>query len=398
MRIAHITATYPPYKGGTGNVCYHNARELVKRGHEVHVFTAAIRGAPAEECHDDVIVHRLRPTVRYGNAPFLPMLYRELSSFDLAHLHMPFYGGSETIYLWNRLRHIPLVITHHQDVHLDGPAGLVANLHDRLLGRRLMQRADRLCFTSLDYARGSKFAPLLQSDQARVAELPNGVDTDFFSPGPRPAHLIDRYKLDGKRVLLFVGALDRAHYFKGVADLLQGVSILNDPNLALIVVGQGDMQETYGRQATDLGLAAQTHFPGFVLDDELPAYYRLADATVLPSTTAGEAFGLVLIESLACGTPVVASALPGVRTVVADGEDGFLVGPGDPEALAAQIGRLLSLSPAQREEMGAVGRRKVEQRYAWSRIGDQLDELYRQVRSGHQLRHSRHATAAEVGS
>lgn len=392
MRIAHVTATYPPHNTGTGNVARRNARELARRGHDVHVFTAAIPGALVEERHDGVTIHRLRPAVRYGNAAFLPSLVTRLRRFELIHLHMPFYGGSEAIYLLKRLGRIPLVITHHQDVHLGGPAGLVNRLHDRLLGRRLMQHADRTCFTSLDYARASRFAPLLRDGRTEVAELPNGVDPDFFTPGPRPAHLVETYGLAGKQALLFVGVLDRAHYFKGVDNLLRAVAALADPNLELIVVGQGDMQAEYRQLAMRLGLAAEVHFPGFVPDGELPAYYRLADATVLPSTTAGEAFGLVLLESLACATPVVASALPGVRTVVADGENGFLAEPGSPEALAAQLGRLLSLSPARREAMGAAGRRKVEQRYAWNRIGDQLDELYHQV-AGRQR-----TTAAEATS
>lgn len=398
MQLAHITATYPPHNTGTGNVAQRNAIELARRGHDVHVFTMATAGTPLQEHCDGVTVHWLRPVLRYGNAAFLPSLFTRLRHFELIHLHMPFYGGSEAVYLLKRLRNIPLVITHHQDVHLDGPAGLVNRLHDRLLGAPLMRRADRTCFTSLDYARASKYAPLLQAGRMQVAELPNGVDPGFFAPGPQPEQLIERYGLAGKQVLLFVGVLDRAHYFKGVYNLLQAVAALARPDLALLVVGQGDMQAEYRRRAAALGLASQVHFPGFVPDDELPAYYRLADATVLPSTTAGEAFGLVLLESLACGTSVVASALPGVRTVVADGEDGLLVLPGSHEALAAQLGRLLSLSPARRQAMGAAGRSRVEQKYAWTRIGDQLDELYHQVAGRQRPQRQRRTTAMEADS
>ncbi len=81
----------------------------------------------------------------------------------------------------------------------------------------------------------------------------------------------------------------------------------------------GELQEFYKHKATALGLSDRVAFPGFVPDERLPDYYRLADVTVLPSINSGEAFGLVLLESLACATPVIASSLPGVRTVVADG-------------------------------------------------------------------------------
>ncbi|MCB0002896.1 MAG: glycosyltransferase, partial [Anaerolineae bacterium] len=74
LRIAHVTATFPPYRGGTGNVCYHNARELARRGHDVHVFTSTVDGAPQRETRDGIEIHRLSPLVRVGNAPLLPQL------------------------------------------------------------------------------------------------------------------------------------------------------------------------------------------------------------------------------------------------------------------------------------------------------------------------------------
>jgi glycosyltransferase involved in cell wall biosynthesis len=110
----------------------------------------------------------------------------------------------------------------------------------------------------------------------------------------------------------------------------------------------------------------------------LPRYYRLAATTVLPSTTMGEAFGLVLVESLASGTPVVATDLPGVRTVVEHGSDGLLVAPGNPAALAGAIGRLTRYA-TMREVMGMRGRAKVEGRYHWALIGRRLETLYAQV-------------------
>ena len=88
MRIAHVTATFPPYWGGTGNVCYYNARELSRRGHEVHVFTAGVKDAPAEEKMEGVFVHRLKPLIQFGNAFFIPGLVK-LKRFDIIHLHYP---------------------------------------------------------------------------------------------------------------------------------------------------------------------------------------------------------------------------------------------------------------------------------------------------------------------
>lgn len=327
MRIVHLTATFPPHNTGTGNVVYCNAAELARRGHDVCVLTAQTDAAPDEEVIAGVQVRRLRPLARYGNAPLLPTLFAAASDFDLAHLHMPFYGGAEPIALLRRIKRTPLVITHHQDVKLAGPLRAISSLHDAFIGGPLMCAADRVCFTSLDYAESSKFAPLIDQGKIHAVALPNGVDVRRFTPGPQPARLLERYRLAGRNVALFVGVLDRAHYFKGIDVLLRAYAALDHSSTALIVVGKGDMLPEYQRAAHELGIADRVHFAGFVPDAELADYYRLVDVTVLPSTTAGEAFGLTLIESLACGTPVIASALPGVRTVVADRQDGYLVLP-----------------------------------------------------------------------
>ena len=83
MKIAHVSATFPPYQGGTGNVCYHNARQLARLGHEVHVFTASNEKLERDERRDGFLIHRLCPLVRVGNAPLLPQLLWKLQGFKL---------------------------------------------------------------------------------------------------------------------------------------------------------------------------------------------------------------------------------------------------------------------------------------------------------------------------
>src|SRR3954454_15616886 len=94
LRIVHVTATFPPYYGGTGTVCYHNTRVLAARGHDVQVYTAAWPGDPDDP--PGVIVHRCRALVRIGNAPVLPCL-AHLPQDALIHLHFPFYAGGELV-------------------------------------------------------------------------------------------------------------------------------------------------------------------------------------------------------------------------------------------------------------------------------------------------------------
>ena len=97
MRIAHVTATFPPYLVGTGYDADYQTPELARRGHEMHVFTAALAGAPSRATHDDVVVHRLPTAIRVGNAPILPGLLG-IAQFDIVHLHYPFISGAELIW------------------------------------------------------------------------------------------------------------------------------------------------------------------------------------------------------------------------------------------------------------------------------------------------------------
>ena len=377
MRLAHVTATFPPYYSGTGLVCYHNARELARRGHELHVFTAQASGTPAVEVLEGIHVHRLKPLFHVGNAPFLPGLLK-LKGFDILHLHFPFFGGEFTA-LAARRWHTPLVITYHQDVHLQGAAGLIERLLRYTTSRATLRAAQRVLFTTADYGRASYARKLLAGREKYIGENPNGVDPQAFTPGGAPRELRQQYHLsDGDWVALLVAGLDSAHYFKGVEVLLAALAGL-PANFKAIIVGDGNLRPAYEAQATRLGLDGRVHFAGRVPAASLPDYYRLADVSVLPSLTMGEAFGLVLVESLACGTPVIASNLPGVRSVVTAGVDGYLVQPGDAADLAARLQQLQQLPAGAVREMGAHGRRKVEQKYTWQLAAERLEAIYQQV-------------------
>jgi glycosyltransferase involved in cell wall biosynthesis len=378
MRIAHVTATFPPQYSGTGTVCYHNALGLARLGHEVTVFTAA--PAAGGEGHDPpgVTVRRLPTLLRFGNAPLLPGLLW-LNGFDLVHLHYPFYFGAELLWLKSLTRGLPYIVTYHQDVLFAGALGTMARWHHRLLGTRILRRACRVLATSWDYAHASRLAGLLDTDPQRVSELPNGVDTDRFHPKVDGDSVRQTHGLrHTDHIVLFVGALDRAHHFKGIEVLLLAMAQLRSETVHLWVVGEGDLRESYQRRAHQSGLAERVVFCGRVSERELAERYAACDVLVLPSTTIGEAFGVVLLEAMASGKPVIASDLPGVRAVVSDGQDGLLVRRGDASNLAQAIGRLLDDSRLRRQ-MGQQGRCKVEAQYAWPRIIPRLVEFYEEV-------------------
>jgi D-inositol-3-phosphate glycosyltransferase len=207
--------------------------------------------------------------------------------------------------------------------------------------------------------------------------IPCGVDLAAFTPVTPERRAEARRALDlGETpTLLFVGRLDP---IKGIDLLLESVALLRTPAQLLVVGGDpnGDPEvERLRARAAELGIAARVRFPGAVPQRELPAYYHAADAVVVSSRY--ESFGLVAVEALACGAPVVAAAAGGLPSIVRDGENGLLVRWRCPQAFAEQIDLLLS-DDALRERLQANARHSVE-RFDWQRIGDRVRDLYQDL-------------------
>lgn len=375
MRIAQVVSTFPPYMAGTGNVCYHYSLQLARLGHDVTVFTS---GHSRKDYQDpeSIKVVRFKPLFKIGNAPFTPQL-AAIERFDIVHLHFPYVFGAELILVNSMLRKSPLVVTSHQDMDFEGVLHYLAKGYNAVVGTRVMSRARKIMATSLDYMASSYFKSFMETRKGDVVELRIGVDTDRFHPGIDSAALRAKYDLQGKQVILFVGALDKAHFFKGVDLLIQAFAKVKTPDSMLMIVGEGDLKRDYQKLVEDLGMSQRVIFTGNVLNWDLPQYYTLADILVLPSTGV-ETFGLVLVEAMACGKPVIASNLPGVRTVVDDGVNGFLVPARDIDVLAERIQLLLG-NQDMRADFGIKGRKKAETRYSWKEIGRDLEQMYRHV-------------------
>ncbi len=360
---------------GTGNVCYHYSLELARLGHDVTVFTAT---HPRRDYQDpeSIKVARFKPLFKIGNAPLTPQL-AVIERFDIVHLHFPYVFGAELILLNTILRKSPLVVTSHQDMDFEGVLHCVAKGYNATVGNRVMSRARKIMATSLDYLASSRFRDFMETRKDDVVEMRIGVDTDRFHPGMNSDALRAKYDLRDKQVILFVGALDKAHFFKGVDVLVQAFAKVSTADAILMIVGEGDLKSDYQRLAEEMALSDKVLFSGNVLNWDLPQFYALADVLVLPSTGV-ETFGLVLVEAMACGKPVIASNLPGVRTVVDDGENGFLVPSGDVDLLAEKIQVLLG-NREMRAAFGVHGRKKAETRYSSREIGRDLEKVYQEV-------------------
>jgi glycosyltransferase involved in cell wall biosynthesis len=377
MKIAHVTATFPPYWGGTGNVVYYNALELARRGHDVHVFTAQY---PLNDYSDpeEIIVHRLWTPFRIGNAPLTPALMTTLRGFDLIHLHWPFIFGAELTCIALKFWRIPYVMTYHLDLKADQK--WIFGPYQSFWGPILVNGARKVLAVTLDHLRSSQVYPILRNRPEDIIEVPNGVDIKEFNPNVSGNAIRSRFSIPvNASVILFVGAMDKAHEYKGVPDLIDAFGFLNSSNAWLILAGGGELLPRYREMASQLPSPSyqQVIFIGSTAHNQLPVYFAAADFCVLPSRLP-ESFGMVLVEAMACGKPVIVSDSPGVRSVVTDGEDGLLVRRGDSADLVEKIHILLS-DPERRQEMGQKGRANVEVKYAWPKVGERLENAYYSV-------------------
>ncbi len=204
----------------------------------------------------------------------------------------------------------------------------------------------------------------------RVLLLPNSVDLNQYTPGLKNADLTKRYRLQGKQVLMTLGRLDTRERAKGFDEVLETLTELSKefPNVSYMIAGDGTDRARLEQKAKCLGVAEHVVFTGFVPEAEKADHYRLADAYVMPSRVEG--FGIVFLEAMACGVPIVASKIDGSREAARDGAWGIVVDPDNREELKEGIVQILKrprgVRPAGLEYYSSVNfERRVHQVVAW---------------------------------
>lgn len=373
MRVAMLTCVYPPYGGGIGEVARQYALLLTPE-HQVTVITPRYYPGMTFVNTPGIELKSPRPLLAFGKAAWLPGLRHYLKKFEAVHLHYPFFGVQERL---ARLpKNIKLVLTYHMKPQGTGLKGALMKLGQQYANKRLAGRSSVMTVATKDYLESVALSTMGEPDKWQV--VPFGVD-ERFRPGEPSEKLIRQFNIRyGEVIILFVGTLDQAHYFKGLPVLLEAVSKLKSKNWKLIVVGGGGMRHHYEQKARALKLGKQVAFAGYVPVGELPHYYRTANIFTLPSINEAEAFGLVALEAMATGLPVVASRLPGVRELVINSETGILVNPGDSLSLASALESLV-LAQDERQRLGLNALKRVEANYRWSVVGKKLLDIYRNL-------------------
>lgn len=211
------------------------------------------------------------------------------------------------------------------------------------LQRALVRRVDTLVSVSrFTLGRVQAWAGLPPD---RTAVVPNAIDLGAYAPGPRRPGLLARYGLAGRHVVLTLGRMAAAERYKGHDEILAVLPALAErvPDVAWLIAGDGDDRPRLEARARDLGVADRVVFAGYVSDDEKLDHLRLADVFAMPGR--GEGFGIVYLEALACGVPVIASSADASREAVLDGALGAVVDPDDPASLLDALADALAAPP-----------------------------------------------------
>lgn len=395
MRIAQVSYHTNPvaplggrHTGGMNVYVSELARELARRGHLVDIFTRRDSERPE--------VAALAPGLRLvqlpaGPAaplekalltPYLPEFVAEMNRFaanegqpyDLVHSH--YWQAIAAGEPFAREQDAPHLVM----FHTLGEVKNRARVSEEEPGERIRRERDLAASAdAIITASGHEhdlLARYYDADPARMVSIPCGIDTDLFRPRDRDECRRQLgIELD-RPVLLWVGRLEK---LKGVDILIDAVAQLEDPEVLLLVVGGDEHGQELRReleeQAREAGLEGSVRFTGAVPHEDLPTWYSAADVCAVPSYY--ESFGLVAVEAMACGTPVVASRVGGLVSTVTDGVNGYLIPWRCPEPFAEKL-EVLIRNPELRANFARSARESVE-RFRWDEVARRMEALYEDV-------------------
>ena len=368
MKIGLVSPYDLAVPGGVNSHIYHLAENFKTLGHEVRTI------APSSDVTnlrpDAIVIGRPSSFPAGGSIARMSMSPRlarpvkrvlEEEAFDVVHVHEPLVSLMPIQFL--RFSSAINVGTFH--------AARESGAHLYTYTRRLLMQAFRRLDGKIAVSQAA--ASLIYPHfHGYYNIIPNGVDTARFAAQCEPLPEFD----DGMLNILFVGRLEKR---KGLRYLLRAFATVKaaQPNTRLVIVGGNDARQrrAYQRWVSESNLR-DVEFVGFASDDDLPRYHRSAHIFCAPNT-GNESQGIILLEAMAAGLPVVASNLDGFAEVITHGVDGLLARPKDSEALTQALLELVK-SPGLRAELGAKGRETAEQ-YSWERVSRRVLSYYQRL-------------------
>jgi rhamnosyl/mannosyltransferase len=367
--VLHVGKYYWPVKGGIENHCYHLCTRL-KNHVDLTVLVSHTGWRTVVETVDGVKVIRVPRYAEMASTPISPGLlsYLRRVEADIVHVHVP-NPMAAVAYLMARPGG-KLIVKYHSDIVKQK---YLFELY-RDLDEAFLSRAEAIIATA---PQNVDYSPVLRHFKERARVIPLGVEPgDFVMTRQREGRVRELRERFGPRIVFFVG---RHVYYKGIEHLIRAMKSVD---AHLVIGSDGPLTTELQRLTRRLELTSHVTFVGRIADDDLPCFYHASDVFCLPSVERSEAFGIVQLEAMACGVPVVSTRLTtGVVYVNRDGLTGLLVPPADSAALAEALNRLLG-DEAFRRKLGQEARERVHREFTHDINARRTLELYADVLSG----------------
>ncbi|MEN6642399.1 MAG: glycosyltransferase family 4 protein [Armatimonadia bacterium] len=391
MKIMHLSSEYPPTQVfGLGRAVNDLAVAQAALGHEVHVVTNSLGGCDPDSLMDGVWVHRIHfppppkpPDDTTAVIQFNVLLVQKACELlrsglapEVIHVH-----DWLTVLAGRSVKHLHpnslLAVTIHDTAHgkyfgrLSPPNQYISFL-ERYVGAEA-----ELVICCSEHVR-QELTQEYQVPSEKIGIIPCGVDAERFVVDVDVEGFLCLFADPGDKVILYVGRLDQE---KGLPHLLEALArlLLVVPQARLVIAGKGVLHQRLLESAHELGISDRISFTGYVEGEVLAALYHSCHVVAVPSLY--EPFGIVALEGMICGRPIVASAIGGLREIVLDGQTGLTVPPADAVALAGALLKVLT-SDELAVKLGDQGRQRAERLYSWTHVARQTIKEYAGMQPG----------------
>lgn len=372
-----VVSHFQPEFGGHE---FYLSKSLVNMGLDVTLYTSD-RGRPGYSYekflkNDDknygFEIIRFHAPLEISEIPFCKGLRKKLNEekFDIIHSHEFFQMCSLMAFNASKNKNSPFILTQHGSsppINKFIRAGYLLN--KITVGKYIMKKADRVI----------ALTPEVKNDlvnigvyENKIDIIPTGVSVDKYKPTNKPLTQMDFIEKDF--IILFVGRLVEN---KGVINLIMAFKKVLDEKVKanLVIVGEGNLKKKLIDLTKKLGLSENVHFMGSFKQEMMPYVYPKANVLVLP-TIYKEPFGIVAIEALASGIPVIATEIDGLKYIINDGDVGFLVKPNDIESLSKKILEIME-NDKLRDTMRINARRRAVEEFSWGTIAERIYNAYK---------------------
>jgi glycosyltransferase involved in cell wall biosynthesis len=365
--------------GGTEIAAYNLAVQMAKRGNDIDVFTTSINSKNSIEIYPHMRVHRYATSFKIAsaNASF-KLIYKPLNyDLDIVHAHSPIPYSDLPALMYAKRKKVPFILTYQFDGQETGGSFMRntgVSIYNKVFINRVLDSAEVIIATTRSYAEDS---PFLKNYLDKIVVIPNGINIEEVTTTLTKEE--SRIKLGlpiETKIILFFGSLVP---YKGPDILLKAFKLIKKefPEVKLIFAGRGQMLDELRDMAKKFDLEDDVIFLGFVEEEKKALYYKSADIFCLPSTNMAESFGIVNLEAMTSGIPIVGSNLGGIPDIIEEGENGLLAKPCDHQSLANALLRLLK-DEDLRQRMGNHGMKMVAD-YSWDKIAKETENLYKNI-------------------